>query len=74
MRSSTSNRNKQHQGRKMVPTQDSAWNNFFPSGNLSKALTSLLQFNIPMALASKLRMKKKLISDWLSAYSKFVRS
>lgn len=70
MRASISNRNKQHQERKMVSTQASAWNKMFFSGNLSKALTILLHFKIPMA--SKLRMKK--ISDWLSDYSEFVRS
>lgn len=46
----------------------------FFSGNLSKALTVQLQFlNIPMALASKFRMKKN-ISDWLSDYPKIAKS
>lgn len=71
MRASISNRNKQHQERKMVSTQALAWNKMFFSGNLSTALTILLHFEIPMV--SKMRMKKK-ISDWLSDNSEFVSS
>lgn len=39
---------------------------FFFSRHLSKVLTALLHFKIPMALASKFRRKTKLTSDWLS--------
>lgn len=35
------------------------------SGNLSKALTVQLQFKIPMALASKFRVKKILVTSFL---------
>lgn len=36
------------------------------SRTLSKVLTALLHFKMPMAIASKFRRKPKLISDWLS--------
>lgn len=73
MRSSISNRNKQHQGGKWYQLRLQAGIHFFSLWESFKGINySAIVKKIPMALASKLRMKK--ISDWLSDYSKFVRS
>lgn len=61
MRSSTSNRKKATSGNENVINSGFQLGIKKFSGYLSKALTVLLQFKIPMALPSKFRMKKQIL-------------